>query len=179
MPERIEDYEFKIIDEIGRNLNTTQRKISRQIGLSLGMTNIIMKRLIAKGYVKVKGLNRRNFQYILTPRGFAEKVKKTHRYLLRTIETIKSLKEKIQDIVLEYYHKGERNFIIVGEGELADIIEISLRDMEREDFQYLRVRTPGEVNSKNSIMLLAEKNIQKRNSRYVNILEVISGKIGV
>jgi len=84
---------------------------------------------------------------------------------LRTIETIKSLKEKIQDIVLDYYHKGERNFIIVGEGELADIIEISLRDMGREDFQYLRVRTPGEVNSKNSIILLTNRNIQKRNNR--------------
>ncbi len=133
MPERTEDYEFKIIDEIGKDLNTTQRKISRQIGLSLGMTNIIIKKLIAKGYVKVKGLNRRNVQYILTPRGFAEKVKKTHRYLLRSIDTLKAVKEKIQDTVLEYYKKGERNFTILGKGELADIVEISLRDMRKRD----------------------------------------------
>ena len=177
MPERIEDYEFKIIDEIGKDLNTTQRKISRQIGLSLGMTNIIMKRLIAKGYVKVKGLNRRNVQYILTPRGFAEKVKKTHRYLLRSIETLKKVKEKIQDTVLEYYKKGERNFTILGKGELADIVEISLRDMGKKDLQYSKARTPGEINSKNSIILLANGSIQKRNNRYLNILEAISGKI--
>ena len=50
MPERIEDYEFKIIDEIGKDLNTTQRKISCQIGLSLGMTNIIMKRLMVNTF---------------------------------------------------------------------------------------------------------------------------------
>jgi len=179
MPERIEDYEFKIIDEIGKDLNTTQRKISRQIGLSLGMTNIIMKRLIAKGYVKVKGLNRRNVQYILTPRGFAEKVKKTHRYLLRSIDTLKAIKEKIQDTVLEYYKKGERNFTILGKGELADIVEISLRDMRKRDLRYLRARTPEEVNSKHSIILLADRNIQKKNNRYLNILEAISGKIGL
>ncbi|MBA7506740.1 hypothetical protein ES706_05445 [subsurface metagenome] len=119
MLERIEDYEFKIIDEIGKDLNTTQRKISRQIGLSLGMTNLIMKRLIAKGYVKVKELSRRNVQYILTPRGFTEKVKKTHRYLLRTIDTLKTVKEKIQDTVLEHYENGEKNFTILGRGELA------------------------------------------------------------
>jgi len=113
MPERIEDYEFKIIDEIGKDLNTTQRKISRQIRLSLGMTNLIMKRLIAKGYVKVKGLNRRNVQYILTPRGFAEKVRKTHRYLLRTIDTLKTVKEKIQDTVLEYYKKGRKTSLFL------------------------------------------------------------------
>lgn len=179
MPERIEDYEFRIIDEIDKNLNTTQRKISHQIGLSLGMTNLIMKRLIVKGYVKVKGLNRRNVQYILTPRGFAEKVKKTHRYLLRTIDTLKTVKEKIQDTVLEYYEKGERNFIILGKGELADIVEISLRDIGKRDLRYSRARTPEEVNSKDSIVLLADGSIQKKNNRYLNILEAISGKIGI
>jgi len=179
MPERTEDYEFKIIDEIGKDLNTTQRRISRQIGLSLGMTNLIIKKLIAKGYVKVKGLNRRRVQYILTPRGFAEKVRKTHRYLLRTIDTLKTVKEKIQDTVLEYYEKGEKNFIILGKGELADIVEISLRDMEKKDLRYSRAKTSEEINSKNSIILLADRNIQKRNNRYLNILEVISGKIGI
>ncbi|MFB0526953.1 MAG: winged helix-turn-helix transcriptional regulator [bacterium] len=179
MPERIEDYEFKIIDEIGKDLNTTQRRISHQIGLSLGMTNLIIKRLIAKGYVKVKGLNRRNVQYILTPRGFAEKVRKTHRYLLRTIDTLKTVKEKIQDTVLEYYEKGERNFTILGKGELADVVEISLRDIGKRDLRYSRARTSEEINNKNTIVLLADKNIQKRNNRYLNILEAISGKIGI
>ena len=179
MPERTEDYEFRIIDEIGKDLNTTQRRISHQIGLSLGMTNIIMKTLIEKGYVKVKGLDRRRVQYILTPRGFAEKVKKTHRYLLRTIDTLKTVKEKIQDTVLEYYGKGEKNFTILGKGELADIVEISLRDMGKKDLQYSRARTTEEINSKGSIILLADRNIQKRNNRYLNVLEVISEKIGL
>jgi len=179
MPERTEDYEFKIIDEIGKDLNTTQRKISHQIGLSLGMTNIIMKRLIAKGYVKVKGLDRRRVQYILTPRGFTEKVKKTHRYLLSTIDTLKAVKDKIQDTVLEYYEKGEKNFVILGKGELADIVEMSLRDIGKEDLRCWRAKTPEEINSKDSIILLVDRSIQKRNNRYLNILEAISGKIGV
>jgi DNA-binding MarR family transcriptional regulator len=179
MPERIEDYEFKIIDEIGKDLNTTQRRISHQIGLSLGMTNLIIKKLIAKGYVKVKGLDQRRVQYILTPRGFAEKVKKTHRYLLTTIDTLRTVKEKIQDTVLEYYEKGEKNFIILGDGELADIVEISLRNMGKKDLQYSRARTPEEVSCKDSIILLVDGNIRKRNNRYLNILEAISRKVGL
>lgn len=179
MPERIEDYEFKIIDEIGKDLNTTQRKISRQIGLSLGMTNIVIKRLITKGYVKVRGLNRKNVQYILTPRGFAEKVRKTHRYLLKTMDTLRTVKEKIQDAVLEYYENGERDFTILGNGELADIVEISLRDMGKEDLTYCRVKRPEEVTNKGSIILLINGNAEKKNSRHLNILKAISGKIGL
>jgi len=138
-----------------------------------------MKRLIAKGYVKVKGLNKRKVQYILAPREFAEKVKKTHRYLLRTIDALKTVKEKIQDTVLEYYEKEERNFTILGKGELADIVEISLRDVRKGDLRYSRANRPEEINSKNSIILLTDRNIQKRNNRYLNILEAISGKIGL
>jgi len=179
MPDRIKDCEFKIIDEIGKNLHTTQRKISRQIELSLGMRNLVIKRLIAKGYVKVKELNRRNVQYILTPRGFAEKVKKTHRYLLSTIDTLKSVKEKIQDTVLEYYEKGEKNFTVLGKGQLAGMVEMSLKDIGKEDLRYWRAKTPEEINGKNSIILLAARDIQKRNNRYLNILEIISEKIGV
>jgi len=179
MLERIDDYELKIIGEIGKDLYTTQRKLSRKIGLSLGMTNIVMKRLIAKGYVKVRGLNRRNVQYILTPRGFAEKVRKTHRYLLKTIDTLKTVKEKIQDTVLEYYEKGERDFTILGRGELADIVEMSLRDMGKEDLIYCRAGKSEEVINKGSIVLLTDGSAEKKNNRYLNILEAISGKIGL
>ncbi len=72
----ISERELRIIEEISRDRNLTQRKISHRLGLSLGMTNLILKRLVNKGYVKVRGLNRRKVQYILTPTGFAEKTKK-------------------------------------------------------------------------------------------------------
>ncbi len=71
----IGEREPKIIEEISQDKNSTQRKISHKLGLSLGMTNIILKRLDSKGYIKVKGLNRRKVQYILTLKGFAEKTK--------------------------------------------------------------------------------------------------------
>jgi DNA-binding MarR family transcriptional regulator len=79
----IGERELRIIEEISQNQNLTQRKISHKLGLSLGMTNIILKRLASKGYIKVKGLNRRKVQYILTPKGFAEKTKKSYRYFLK------------------------------------------------------------------------------------------------
>ncbi len=80
----IGERELKIIEEISREKNLTQRKISHKLGLSLGMTNLVLKRLANKGYIKVKGLNRRKVQYILTPKGFAEKTKKSYRYYLNS-----------------------------------------------------------------------------------------------
>ncbi len=42
----ISERELRIIEEISRDSNLTQRKISHKLGLSLGMTNIILRRLL-------------------------------------------------------------------------------------------------------------------------------------
>ncbi len=43
------------------------------------------KNAIKKGYVKALQLNRRKIQYMLTPKGFSEKAKKSYSYTVRTI----------------------------------------------------------------------------------------------
>jgi len=48
----IGERELRIIEEISQDKNLTQRKISHRLRLSLGMTNIILKRLVNKGYIK-------------------------------------------------------------------------------------------------------------------------------
>lgn len=135
----IGERELKIIEEISRSRDLTQRKISHRLDISLGMTNLILKRLVNKGYVKIKGLDRRKVQYILTPRGFSEKTKKSYRYFLKTIHSLKEMKEKIQELVSMEYEKGETYFIILGDGELADIVELSLKSSGKNDLQYRRV----------------------------------------
>ena len=122
----ISDRELRIIEEISRDRNLTQRKISHRVALSLGMTNLILKRMVSKGYVKIKGLDKRKVQYILTPKGFIEKTKKSYGYSLKTIHSLKEMKEKIQELISMEYKKGKSHFTILGDGELADIIELSL-----------------------------------------------------
>ena len=55
----IGEQELRIIEEISRSRDLTQRKISHRLDLLLGMTNLILKRLVNKGYIKVKGLEGR------------------------------------------------------------------------------------------------------------------------
>jgi len=43
------------------------------------------------------------------------------------------MRRKIQDLVLTEYQKGKTHFIIFGDGELADIIEMSLRNLNIND----------------------------------------------
>lgn len=179
----IGERELKIIEEISREKNLTQRKISHKLGLSLGMTNLVLKRLANKGYIKVKGLNRRKVQYILTPKGFTEKTKKSYRYLLKVIDSLKIMRKKIQQLILMEYEKGKTHFIILGDGELADIIELSLRDLNKSELGYRRVSKIEDIGSNKAIILLAQSKPElktlklglRSTNRWIDVLAAISG----
>ena len=68
--------EFLLIQEISRKPTHTQRDLSRSVGLSLGMTNLIIQRLSRKGLIKVTQLDWKRTQYLLTLKGAVEKTRK-------------------------------------------------------------------------------------------------------
>ena len=69
------------------------------IGMSLGMTNAILKRLVLKGYLSIRKVNNRNIAYAVTPAGVEAIAKRSYRYLRRTIGSIVRYKEAIEGLV--------------------------------------------------------------------------------
>jgi len=129
----MDNKEFAVIQQISNNKKPTQRDIAKKVGISLGLTNLIIKRLIKKGYIKIKEVPPRTIQYMLTPKGFSEKVHKSYEFTLITVNSIKTIKENIQDIIKEKHKLGVNNFTIFGDGELATLTEIAFRDLELKD----------------------------------------------
>ena len=177
----ISDRELRIIEEISRDRNLTQRKISRRVDISLGMTNLILKRLVSKGYVKIKGLDKRKVQYILTPKGFTEKTKKSYRYFLKTIHSLKEMKEKIQELISMEYKKSDTYFVVLGDAELADVIELSLQGLGTSNLEYRRVSRLEEIKDNQAVILLAKSkpqikaDLRRRAHRWIDVLSTISG----
>ena len=168
--------EFRVINEINRDLNITQREISQKSGMSLGMTNIILKRLINKGYIKVKQLNKKKAQYLLTSKGFTEKAKKSYNYTLKTINALKTMKIKIQDFIFNEYQNGQRKFVIYGNTELTDLVEISIHALGKEDIVYRRINGNDiglQDTLKNATVLLTEP-YKSNNVKGVDIISILS-----
>jgi len=143
--ENITDKEFAVIREISNHHKPTQRHIAEKVGISLGLTNLIIKRLIKKGYIKIREVPPRTIMYMLTPKGLAEKTKKSYFFTLRTINSIKAIKENIQNIIIKGYEQGARDFIISGDGELAIITEIAFGDLNLKDVDYSRAENKSNV----------------------------------
>ncbi|MBI5809657.1 MAG: winged helix-turn-helix transcriptional regulator [Deltaproteobacteria bacterium] len=70
-----------LLDEISRNHETTQRDLSKKLGVALGLVNSYIKNLASKGYITVSTIPKQRYKYYLTPSGFVEKTRLTYQHL--------------------------------------------------------------------------------------------------
>jgi DNA-binding MarR family transcriptional regulator len=129
MNTNISEKEFAVIAALSGDESANQRNIAKKLGISLGLTNLIIKRLVKMGYLKIVQLNRNKIQYILTPAGFSEKAKKSYSYTLRTVRLLKAIREAIRVEIISQYSKGKKVLIIAGDNELADLTEGVFRNL--------------------------------------------------
>lgn len=125
----LDEREFELVNIIGAKLGSNQRELSAQMDLSLGMVNMLIRRLIAKGYIRINQLNKRKVEYILTPKGFSEKINKSVNYTMKTIHSMGLIKNRLKDILHQFVEAGERKFVILGKSDFALLIEMTLREM--------------------------------------------------
>ena len=96
----LEEKKFNILRVISKNPYFSQRKISDELEISLGMVNYCMNELIKKGLVKIdnfkKNKNKLNYIYVVTPQGIKEKSKLTLNFMKRKMQEYKQLKKEIE-----------------------------------------------------------------------------------
>jgi predicted transcriptional regulator len=70
-----------LLEQIEQNPDVTQASMAVHLGVAVGTINWHLKRLINKGYVKVRRAERRKLRYIITPEGITLRAHLTLDYL--------------------------------------------------------------------------------------------------
>ena len=117
------DKEAIILEHIYYNDSLKQRELADKAGISLGMTNAILKRLIEKGWLVTKRLNSRNISYVVSPAGIEEIFKRGYRYFKRTIDNVALYRVGIEQLISEAVTQGYKCVVLVGKSDLDFIIE--------------------------------------------------------
>ncbi|MBI3394533.1 MAG: winged helix-turn-helix transcriptional regulator [Spirochaetia bacterium] len=155
MPNALSPKELLLIQHLDEHQN--QRSLAKASGFSLGMTNLLLKRLVKKGYVKVTTLNGRTLRYILTPVGFAEKVRRSFEYLVVSIRQLNDVKNRIRNVILAE-GGSDRRIWVMGQNELAGLTKDVLRDVGIEFESVSNSLSPEEWErlSPGSVILLCD-----------------------
>jgi hypothetical protein len=89
--------------------------------VAVGSINWYLKRLVNKGYVKVRQMQRRRLRYLLTPQGVAEKARLTSEYLKASLRIYRETRIEAQRLLTQVTDAGYDTVWIEGDGDLADI----------------------------------------------------------
>ena len=106
----------------------SQREIARRTGLSVGLINAVIKKLVNTGYVKTSHLNRRSLDYLLTPQGFAQAAMKSYRFVLSTVKSFRKIQTQLETLLDKLNSEGIREFYLNGDCELAELVATFFED---------------------------------------------------
>ncbi len=123
-----EEKELEILENIYLNKDSVrQRDLAKMVGLSLGMTNSILKQLVKKGWLLVQKVNNRNIRYIVSPDGIDAITRKSYRFFKRTVRNVVIYKDAINTIVKNAKDEGYSGVLLIGKSDLDFIVEHSCR----------------------------------------------------
>src|SRR5512137_457164 len=113
--------ELSLLENIERNPDVTQASLAAQLGVAVGTVNWHIKRLIDKGYVKVKRAERRKLRYIITSEGIALRARLTVDYVEQQFLLYRNTRQRVKEHVEKIRLAGFDRVKILGEGDVADI----------------------------------------------------------
>ncbi len=126
MPEAQENIrELSLLEAIEQNPDITQASLATRLGVAVGTVNWHLKRLVAKGYVKVKRAERKKLRYIITPEGIALRARLTVDYVEQQFLLYRRVRQRVQTQLQTLRESGYRRVRLRGEGVIADVCKLT------------------------------------------------------
>lgn len=169
----LSDKELRVIEILDGQPGGSQRDLAGAAGLSLGMTNLLLRKLAHKGFVKIRQLNWKKMEYILTPKGMLEKSRKSFLFASRTLQQLRTLVGRMQTILLEEYHAGRREFYILAQAEAAELVEMALEGINLYGARIHRLARFSEAPEGVDVVFLASSQLPsaRGGTRWVSLFE--------
>jgi DNA-binding Lrp family transcriptional regulator len=123
--------DLKLLEAVEADSRVTQRGLSTQLGIALGLTNIYLKRLVRKGYIKCVNVQSNRITYLLTPRGIAEKLRLTYEFMDYSLHLYGEVRQHLRAVIRECA-AADRRVAIFGRGEAAELAYLTLREFGLE-----------------------------------------------
>ena len=123
--------DLRLLEAVEQDSRVTQRGLASKLGIALGLTNIYLKRLVRKGYIKCVNVQSNRLSYLITPRGIAEKARLTYEFIEYSLQLYGDVRQHMRTMLAERAVSGCR-VAIYGRGEAAELAYLSLKEFRLE-----------------------------------------------
>jgi DNA-binding MarR family transcriptional regulator len=121
--------DLRILTEISERQDITQRGLAKTLGIALGLTNLYLKRLVRKGYIKITTIPPNRLKYLVTPQGITEKSRLTYEYMSFSLTLYRQTRERLREAIQPVIEAGPKRLALYGTGEAAELAYLTLREL--------------------------------------------------
>jgi DNA-binding MarR family transcriptional regulator len=132
LPPSQHEHDRQILQAIASGNRVTQRSLSSELGVALGLTNLLVRRLVKKGYVRMAGMGTRHVRYLMTPAGWDALGRVTRLSMANTVNLYTETRDHIRVSLAaiseecEADASGKKRVVFYGAGDAAEIAYVSL-----------------------------------------------------
>ena len=117
--------DLTILEYIEKEPDTTQATLADRLGVAVGTINWHLKRLIEKGYIKVKRAERKKLLYIITPEGISLRAKLLVDFIQSSMEVYRLVRSRSIEAIDHLQQTGWDKVRIAGDGDIAEILRLT------------------------------------------------------
>src|SRR5205085_5569178 len=112
---------LQLLEAVEEDSRVTQRGLAVKLGIALGLTNIYLKRLIRKGYIKCVNIQSNRLLYLITPQGIAEKSRLTYEFMDYSLFLYREVRDHLSEVLRPCREDGAQRIAVFGTGEAAEL----------------------------------------------------------
>jgi DNA-binding MarR family transcriptional regulator len=124
--------DLELLLALEEDSRTTQRSLAGRLGIALGLTNLYLKRLARKGYIKCVTIPPNRLVYLVTPRGLARKARLTYEFMQYSLDLYRDARHQLREAFERRFSNGDRRIAIFGTGDAAELAYLSIKELNLE-----------------------------------------------
>lgn len=120
-----EHRDLELLDKLSADPDATQASLAAQLGVAVGTINWHLKRLIDKGYIKVRRAERRKLKYIITPEGISLRARLALDYIQSSMSLYRLVRDRSMKAINTIKQAGFTDVRLLGDGDVAEICRLT------------------------------------------------------
>ena len=127
----------RILDHLDTGRPVSQRSLSGELGIALGLTNLLVRRMMREGWVGLVRVPPNRYRYFLTPAGVAEKTRMSRLHLAQSVKFYTETRDRIRQTFERTSAAWEtvvgttpKHVVFFCGGEVAEIGYVCLHDTD-------------------------------------------------
>ncbi len=124
------EIELRLFNQIEKNKNHSQRSISKELNIALGLSNALIKKFLSKGFLKLSQAPMKRYFYYITPRGLIEKAKLTKEFLTSSLDFYNKIRNQYEKEFQKIKKQKQSKIILVGISEFTEIAILAAKITE-------------------------------------------------